>query len=81
MKRLTLRASEVNAALDNGEFPDELMTFIENYIMAAQESPGSTDDAELVLVLTNDFEPDEDEEESEDDDEESEDKPATETKE
>lgn len=77
MKKLTLKVSEVNAALDNGEFPDDLMEWFENQIMAAQEAPGATDDAELIIVLTNDLEEDE-EEESED--EESEDETTTETK-
>lgn len=74
-ERFTIDASELDDILDNGEFPEGLMTKIESAISEMKNYPGS-ENTIIQLIIVNDFE----DEEEESEDEESDDKTTTETK-
>lgn len=68
-ERIRIDGSDFESSLDNGEFPESVMEKIEEALARMKESPGDSNE-EILLVLVNDFEPEEDEEEDEESDEE-----------
>ena len=59
---LKLDAQEVDESLDNGQLPDALAEWLENVIAACRDA---TDDHEILLVITNDFDHEDEEAETE----------------
>lgn len=70
-RRIKIDGTEFESSLDNGEFPEKLMEIIEEELSALKDDPGGVN-SEIVLVLGNDFEPEDEEEDEESNDEETE---------
>ena len=69
-KEVRIDGTDLDAHLDNGDFPESIMEKLEEILFNMKDNPGDVNET-LTITIVNDFEPDE-EEESEDEESEDE---------
>ena len=63
MPKVRIDGTEIDQALENGEWPDRIVDALEELLVTMKDSPGDSNE-NLTIEIVNDFEPEEDEDES-----------------